>query len=97
MEFAVWTGAGVAMEKLVLKVKEEEVAPGLIAHVVRNGRKVFAKVFGPNKWHTGWNVEIHSVGQTFMSKEEAFAYVRRNAEAKLEFCCIDADVELVEV
>ena len=85
------------MSKVILRVRKKKAESGLVSYVVRNGRKKFAEVYPPNKWHKGWNVYFAGLGQIdFRSKEEALAYVCRNAEAKLELWEIEGEVEWEE-
>jgi len=84
------------MATVILKVKEDKTFPCPDAYIVKNGRKVFAKIYGPNEWHSGWNVEFGCVGATDLrSKQEALSVVQRNAQAGLDMRGIEGSIEVV--
>ena len=68
------------VQTIVLKLVVDKRVPD--SYVIKNGRKIFAKMSGPDS-NGEWLVNFHGTGRYFDSKEKALDYVRENAESKL--------------
>lgn len=68
---------------ITLKTLTKEIAPGITEIQVKNGKRIEAKIYPPNKHHKDFQIEVSGIARYRNTLEDALEMVRGDLEYRM--------------